>query len=1375
MWQKAKFAHKSMTSRSARFLLASLFALTFSITNAFGQGSKMKSPYDPIEEKDQDNPARRAEWNQRGRIGPPGQSAAVLRLRALQQKMALRAQREAAAAKAGAAGANAPASTSWVGLGPAPLVSDSNFFGMVSGRSTSVAIDQSDPTGNTVYVGGAYGGVWKSTNAANGVAGNVTWTPVTDQQASLATGAVSVKPSGGVVLVGTGEPNNAIDSYYGVGILRSIDGGANWSLIPSGDGGVHSFVGSGFTKFAWSTAQTSRVVGSQAQAFRGVDEGKINGNTTNGLYLSTDSGQTWAYQSPTDGSNPISATDVVYNATAGKFFAAIRYHGVYSSTDGTSWTRLTTQPSAVLTLTNCPTAATSSCPMYRGQLAVVPGRNEMYFWFVDVNDNDQGIYRSTNGGGAWTKIDETGIAVCGDGFGCGTQQAFYNLEISAVADGTATDLYAGAVNLFKCKLASGATTCSILDASQGAKWINLTHVYGCPGIASVHPDEHGLDFAVVGGKAVMYFANDGGIYRALDGFTGLVSGTCGKTNAFDDLNATIGSMTQFVSFSIHPTDQNTVLGGTQDNGSPATTTATSSSQWTTANGGDGGFNAINPTTPTQWFSANTDVSIQVCNSAPSCTSGTFNLVVTNSTVGGDGGPFYTPYILDPQNSGEMLVGTCRIWRGTTGGASFIALSPNFDTGATGNAGTCTGGEINQVHSLAAGGPLQGGLSNVVYATTEGFGPFFNIGGGEVWVTTNAASTLMSMVTGLINPQTYPISSVAIDNSDASGKTAYVGIMGFGVSHVFKTTDAGGTGQPSDWTDWTGTGLPDAPVNALLVDAQAGQLYAGTDVGIFVTSTSNPTWTEVGPAPGSGQAGYLPNVPVSAIRLFNSGGTKKLRLSTYGRGIWEFNLAVAPDYTNVISDSPQTVFPTQSATFHGTLTALNGYNSPVNLTCTGTPPTTCTPTTPKTPTPGGTPYTVTASGAIGDYNFNAHAVGTDANTVTHDAAVTLHVVDFRLTDPSPSTVTAQQGGISTSTSFQVTAAGSFGGTVALTCTGPVITAGASCNFLPSANVNPTSVNPVNASVTVTVPGSIAVNNYTVTINANTAGAPAAKTKNFMLTVTAPPNFTWTGGGSHTVLAGQTTLAYDFTATPSGGPTFTTAVTFACSNLPDSTVTCAFNPAQINAGAGATGVSLTITTAGPNQGTGTSRTRRADGRTPWLPLTWPLAGIVLAGIAGRRMSRHSALAGICVSLALLGLLVACGGSSNSGPPPPVSVTVTPTTTVNLYANETGNQWPANLTQQKFNATVNNSSNQTVTWAVTGGAANGTVDNTGLYTSPPTVPNPANITVTATAAAGGTPGTGKVSILTPTVLGTFPNITVTATEGVVAHSQNVTLTVN
>jgi hypothetical protein len=44
-------------------------------------------------------------------------------------------------------------------------------------------------------------------------------------------------------------------------------------------------------------------------------------------------------------------------------------------------------------------------------------------------------------------------------------------------------------------------------------------------------------------QAAMYFANDGGLYRALDGYSGLSSGDCGTPNSFESLNQTLGSMT----------------------------------------------------------------------------------------------------------------------------------------------------------------------------------------------------------------------------------------------------------------------------------------------------------------------------------------------------------------------------------------------------------------------------------------------------------------------------------------------------------------------------------------------------------------------------------------------------------------------------------------------------------------------------------------------------------------------------------------------------------------------------------------------------------------------------------------------------------------
>jgi len=160
----------------------------------------------------------------------PGMNSAGLRNRAIQQKIQMRSARVVSPAAVGLGG-------SWVSLGPRPLPSDASGIGLqdygwVSGRATAVAIDPNDASGNAVYAGGAYAGVWKSTNAG-ALSPNpsaVNWTPLTDNQATLAIGAIAIQlqlsnpdPTKSVVLAGTGETNSSEDSYYGLGILCSSD------------------------------------------------------------------------------------------------------------------------------------------------------------------------------------------------------------------------------------------------------------------------------------------------------------------------------------------------------------------------------------------------------------------------------------------------------------------------------------------------------------------------------------------------------------------------------------------------------------------------------------------------------------------------------------------------------------------------------------------------------------------------------------------------------------------------------------------------------------------------------------------------------------------------------------------------------------------------------------------------------------------------------------------------------------------------------------------------------------------------------------------------------------------------------------------------
>jgi len=107
--------------------------------------------------------------------------------------------------------------------------------GRESGRINAIAVDPSDPAGNTIYVT-SQGGVWKTTNRGG------SWTPLTDQQRSLATTAIVLDPTNTQnIYVATGDfftdahefgglsRTNA--TFFGTGILFSPNGGTTWTTI----------------------------------------------------------------------------------------------------------------------------------------------------------------------------------------------------------------------------------------------------------------------------------------------------------------------------------------------------------------------------------------------------------------------------------------------------------------------------------------------------------------------------------------------------------------------------------------------------------------------------------------------------------------------------------------------------------------------------------------------------------------------------------------------------------------------------------------------------------------------------------------------------------------------------------------------------------------------------------------------------------------------------------------------------------------------------------------------------------------------------------------------------------------------------------------
>lgn len=217
-------------------------------------------------------------------------------------------------------GASTPLTAPWQPLGPSSV--HTPLYGNVTGRVTAIAMDPNDTSGNTVYIGTTGGGVWKSTTAAGPLSG-VKFAPLTDTPAvfsisagsttipSLSIGAIAVQPAPNpVVLAGTGDPNDATDSLYGEGILRSTDGGQTWTiatLVPDSidPGTFYSFAGLSTAAIAWSTRSTNVVVAAMSFSPQAAIVDAAPSSSVAGLYYSTDAGTTWHMATLYDGAQVV--------------------------------------------------------------------------------------------------------------------------------------------------------------------------------------------------------------------------------------------------------------------------------------------------------------------------------------------------------------------------------------------------------------------------------------------------------------------------------------------------------------------------------------------------------------------------------------------------------------------------------------------------------------------------------------------------------------------------------------------------------------------------------------------------------------------------------------------------------------------------------------------------------------------------------------------------------------------------------------------------------------------------------------------------------------------------------------------------------------
>ncbi len=766
-----------------------------------------------------DQPQLREQWFSNGRHSYDGRSSAAHWWDAVAGRSRLLRGADAATT-----GTNpVPTSGIWSELGPRPEVEAP--YGAVSGRVTALAADTvKDPTGNTLYVGTAFGGLWKSTNA---LSAHPTFTPIGDTMPTLAVGSIALDPSSTptTIYVGSGEPNNSGDSYYGVGVLTSTDEGHTWSVVNGADNGKETFLGLSISRLLVDAVQPQTLLAATASAKWSGQDSEVRG-----IYRSTDNGRTWTLTMSLQGfaTGGASVTDLVYEPKAGLYLAAVRGHGFEISRDhGLTWSAAAT-PFAGGT-------SPSGENFYRASLAARDG----VVWAViagttdrlstpspcggSIANCDTGLVQSTDGGQTWVPIPAPPNPFC-VGKNC---QGVYDQYVTAPL-GTSGLLVGGIDAWFNPN-----------PVNASSPWVNLTRSYS-GGV--VHPDQHA---ALALDAQHWYLGNDGGVWATPDG---------GAT--WSDLNASIGTI-QFISVSPDTTTPGTFFGGSQDNGTALGKALPGADlTWNSIFGGDGGYTATNPSNPLQYFTENPFINLRRSDDG----GATFQTVVDQNTIQ-DAAAFYAPYQLVPGDPAHVVLGAQRLWRGPSAPASpgdgWSPISPNLFFNS-----------CNRPYTVATAVAVRS--ADVIW-----------VGGsdGSLEYTTNAtaASPQWSFSNGAVH--CVPVGAIALHPTDP---TVYFSLLGLGLAatasgHVSKFTSVG-------WIDISGN-LPDVPVNSLLVDPQApNNLFAATDVGVFLAldgGSVGEQWHPVGsglPAAAVLQIQFIPGNPRRLLAATHGRGAWSAPLS-----------------------------------------------------------------------------------------------------------------------------------------------------------------------------------------------------------------------------------------------------------------------------------------------------------------------------------------------------------------------------------------------------------------------------------------------------------------------------------------------------------------
>ncbi|MDQ3799695.1 MAG: carboxypeptidase-like regulatory domain-containing protein [Acidobacteriota bacterium] len=716
----------------------------------------------------------------------------------------------------------------WVPIGPDPIP-NGQTVGVttpVSGRVTAIDVHPTNP--DIVYVGTAQGGLYRSLD------GGTTWTQLMQNAQSLAIGAVRIAPSQpSTVYVGTGEPNFSSDSYFGVGVYR-IDTADTTPVLNGPFGSSAPFAGRAIAEIIVHPTNPAMIWVASTSAAAAINGGAAPPTTSNrGIYRADNatSGSPTFVQLPNPFANQnLSVRDIEIDPLNPDLLVA----NVVANGGGIIvYNNATVSPATSAVGVQRATFSSTSTSELTAEFAIqhTVGAPQPTMYAATGNLGGR-VLISTDGGVTWTQQIDNNFC---------TPQCFYDIAIDVDPVDPTRVYLGGSPNLpFGISTTSGT---AFVSSSTG-----------------LHVDSHAITVAP-SNPNIIYFGSDGGIYRS------------------DNLGAawvpknTAGFLaTQFMGIDNHPTDPNILIGGTQDNGTNRFTTA---AVWQRTDFGDGGYSVIdqsstdnviynqyhtyfNASNLTGYAYTNNGAALEGtwtfrgCNSPPTVRNNITCTAVIN---------FYAPLERGPGTPNTIYYGADRLYRSADTGATHTTESQTFTSPLS-----------------AIGISPQNDLVRII-----------GLNDGSIFGTSTGANPLVDLDPSNQVPAAFVTRTVIHPNNT---EIAYVTLARFNAPQVYMTSNLSSFASEGliapTWTAISGaaSGLPQVPVNAFFVDPASGFLYAGTDIGVYVSVNNGSLWAPLGTG--------FPRIAVFDLEDTSNG---QLRAATHGQGIYQIPL-LAPTAASV---------------------------------------------------------------------------------------------------------------------------------------------------------------------------------------------------------------------------------------------------------------------------------------------------------------------------------------------------------------------------------------------------------------------------------------------------------------------------------------------